>query len=132
MAACKNFKPGRPFQPKFHGQRVQEIEFDPEVPQAFSLWHSDNQCLMLAWELDHNGYGHWRVFLLGFDKNGIVKKRYTSSRALPAFYGEVQVKGPGRNDLWASAGYEDPDATDSEGSVYNKPREVKLLPTRHD
>lgn len=131
-AACKKFRPGRPYRPKFHGQRVQDVEFDPDVPQAFSFWHSDDQCLMLAWEVDHNGYGYYRLFLLGFDSDGVVTKKFTKRKKMPAFYGEVRVKGPGQNDLWASSGFEDPDATDLEGNTYNKPREVELLPKRND
>jgi len=132
MVACDKFKEGRPYRPAFHGKQINDIDFDPTQPSAWSFWVADNQALLLAWELDHNDYGHFRVFLLGFNDDGVINKHFTASQTLPAFHGEVVVKGPAENDVWASYGFEDADNKDAEGNVVNKPREVKIYPARKD
>jgi len=130
--ACRDFKPGHPFAPKFHGTKVKEIKFDPTVAAAWSFWISDRQVMMMAWELDHNQYGHFRCFLMTVTDGGIEVKPFTSGSAVPAFTGEVVVKGAHANDLWRSFGYEDEDEFDLEGNLINKPREIKIYPARED
>lgn len=130
--ACDDFKPGRPFAPKFHGRKVKEIKLDPQEPGAWAFWISDYQVLMVAWELDHNQYGHFRCFMMTLNDDGVETKQFSANVPAPAFAGEVVVKGARENDLWSSFGYEDDDEFDLEGNLINKPREVKLYPARED
>lgn len=129
---CSDFSEGRPFVPTFHGRPVQDVKFDPEKPAAWSFWISDRQVLMVAWEVDHNQYGHFRCFLMRLGANGVETKPFAPRASAPAFAGEVVVKGPKENDLWRSFGYEDEDEFDVEQNLINKPREIKLFPSRED
>jgi len=130
--ACEEFKPGPVFRPKFNGKQVKTLGFDAAEPTAWAFWIDETRALLLAWEVDQNQYGHFRAFLIGVDDEGVIKKKYTPRTALPAFFGEVVVKGPNSNDIWSSYGYEDADQVDTEGNITNKPREVKLYPQRDD
>lgn len=130
--ACDQFAAGRPFQPKFSGKKLSEVKFDPKKNQAWSFWINDTDVLVLAWQVDHNDYGHFRTYMMALDDQGVITKQFTAKQSAPAFAGEVVVKGPGQNDVWASFGFEDRDIQDSEGNVTNKPREVKIYPRRRD
>ncbi|KKM18745.1 hypothetical protein LCGC14_1662600 [marine sediment metagenome] len=130
--ACTEFKAGRPFAPRFHGHQAKEIKFDPEQPQAWSFWVSDQQVLLMAWELDHNQYGHFRCFIMTLTDDGVETKPFAPGSIGPAFTGEVVVKGSRENDLWRSFGHEDEDQFDLERNLINKPREVKIYPSRKD
>lgn len=131
MKACKKFKAGRPYQPKFRGGKLQEVKgFDPEKTSAWAFWVSTTQALLVVWDIDKNNYGHFRVFLVGVGDNGVINKQFAENQNIPAFVGEVAVKGPGENDIWSSYGYEDDDIKDAEDNVVNKPREVKIFPAR--
>ena len=132
MLACKKFKAGPVFSPHFNDKPIKEIKFDSTTPGAWAFWIDETHALLLVWDVDHNQYGHFRTFLLGVDDNGVIKKKYTPHTALPAFFGELAVKGPNSNDIWSSYGYEDADEVDGEGNIINKPREVKLYPQRDD
>jgi len=132
MSACGDFKAGRPFAPKFRGTKPQDLKFDPEKPAAWSFWISDHQVMMMAWELDHNQYGHFRCFMMSMTDDGVETKQFAPGSASPAFAGEVVVKGPRENDLWRSFGHEDEDQFDMEKNLINKPREVKIYPSRKD
>lgn len=130
--ACRKFAAGRPFRPDFKGKVLNEVKFNPLEENAWIYWISDVMAMVMTWELDHNQYGHFRIFMIGVDDNGIVTKQFTPRKPAPAFLGEVVVKGSGQNDLWASYGYEDADQLDREQNVTNKPREVKIYPKRAD
>jgi len=103
-----------------------------EKPSAWAFFTSDDQFLILSWEVDHNGYGHWRLQLGATEDGEVVTKKFSPDVELPAFHGEVKVNGVGANELWASYGAEDPDTLDAEGNVVNKPRDVRLYPKRED
>ena len=115
---------------KVHGKEATVVEVDE--PIAWVFFTSEDQFLILSWEVDHNEYGHWR-FQLGALKDGKpVMKEFSPGVSLPAFYGEVKINGVGTNELWSSYGVEDPDVKDAEGNVINKPRDVRLYPKRDD
>lgn len=128
--ACKKFKAGSFFTPKFFGKKAKTIKFEAKESNAWCFWTSPTQLLLLAWEVDTNQRGRWRIFNLGIDDNGVIMKRFGVDQIQPAFYGEISVKGASQNDLFASLGFEDDDAVDYEKNVYNKPTEVVILPKR--
>jgi hypothetical protein len=132
MNACSTYAEGRPFQPKFNGKKLNEVKFDRTIDQAWAFWVNDTTVLILMWAVDHNDYGHFRVFMLGMDDNGVITKQYSAGTRAPAFLGEVVAKGPGLNDVWSSFGFEDADIVDHEGNITNKPREIKIYPSRTD
>ncbi len=135
QTACERFGAGRPLRPYYKGRPITEVAFEPEESAAWSFWSSDQQILILFWEVsDHEyGYGRWRLQVVGLDHDGIVTQKLRADEAAqPAFYGEIMVKGSGDSDLWSSAGYEDRDQTDFDGNVTNKPREIVIAPTRKD
>jgi len=132
MKTCRKFAKGRPFRPDFKGKVLNEIKFNPLEENAWIFWISDVTAMTMTWELDHNQYGHFRCFMIGVDDDGLITKQFTPRSKASAFLGEIVVKGPGQNDLWASYGHEDADQLDREGNVTNKPREVKLYPKRKD
>lgn len=132
MVACDEFTAGPVFRPRFDKKAITEVKFDATHSAAWSFWIDATQALFLVWDVDHNQYGHFRTFLIGVDDQGVVKKKYTARTELPAFFGEIAVRGPNSNDIWSSYGYEDADEVDSEGNIVNKPREVKLYPQRDD
>ena len=115
---------------KVRGKKAEVIEVDGETAWAF--FTSETHFLLLSWEVDHNGYGHWRLKLGGIEDGKPVVKEFGPGKKVPAFYGEVKVNGVGTNELWSSYGFEDPDVKDAEGNVMNKPRDVRLYPKRED
>ena len=132
MKACRKFAAGRPFRPDFKGKILNEIKFNHTEENAWIFWISDVTAMVVTWELDHNQYGHFRIFMIGVDDAGVITKQFTPKSKASAFLGEIAVKGSGQNDLWASFGYEDEDQLDRERNVINKPREVKIYPKRED
>ena len=131
-ARCNHYQEGKPCRLRHNGQPATEINFDPAKPQMFVLWENRERALVLSWKIDHNLKGSWVVQLLGLDRDGPIKKQFDSDTTSLAFCGEVQVKGPGQNDLWASFGYEDPDEYDQEGNLLNKPREIWIHTHQED
>ena len=130
--ACGRFKKGRPFAPKFRGHKAKDQKFDPEKPASWVFWISDHQVMMLAWELDHNQYGHFRCFMIELDDQGVVMNQYTRKSLGPAFAGEIVARAPRGNDLWRSFAHQDENQTDQEGNLINKPQELKIYPARKD
>ena len=130
---CNRFAAGRPLRPYSRGRPIQEIEFDPEEPHAWMFWTGDDRVLLMFWEVDDNRYGAFKLQQIGLDHNGVVTKQFRNDGApQPAFYGEVIVHGSGANSLYSSAGFEDEDQRDFEGTVLNKPGSVQIRPTRKD
>ena len=115
---------------KVRGKTAKVIRVEDE--EAWAFFTDEDQFLLLSWEIDHNGYGHWRLKLSAVEDGQPVTKRFSPNVEMPAFYGEVKVNGVGANELWASYGVEDPDVKDAEGNVINKPRDVRLYPKRKD
>lgn len=130
QSTCKDHEAGHPFHPHFQDSPIDEIEFNPEEPGAWSFWIGEDQVLMLVWEIDHNLYGHFRIFMVELDDKGVVRKQFSVDTVAPEFSGSVSVKGPKGNDLWASFDCRDDDQIDGDGNVVNKPREVKVYPRR--
>lgn len=88
--------------------------------------------LLVRWVVDHNRYGRYFIHLVGYDAGQIIMKQLRPGHDVPAFAGDVAVKGSGRNDLYCSYGYEDPDQQDPDGTVVNKPQSIVISPRRED
>jgi len=109
------------------------LPFDAEAPTTWLLLPEPGAAgLLVRWVVDVNRYGCYHVTLVGHDGNGVATKQMQRQAAVPAFYGDVVVKGADRNDLYASYGFDDPDVVDLDGTVVNKPRVVVLRPRRKD
>lgn len=114
----------------FGGEEAEPIEFDPTKKQAFVLVGYPNQLLVVAWDIDQFGIGGWRIKAVGVDGNNLVMKEFEDGTPKAAFYGDVSVVGASQTDLYTSFGYEDPDVTDEDGNIVNKPIEVKIRPVQ--
>jgi hypothetical protein len=131
--ACKDFKEGLPLNPTFKGKKAREVKFDPTQPTSFVLRSSDNQILALMWDVDREGYGHWRIKQIGLSPTeGPVMKMFSEGKDGIAFYGDITVVGARQNELWRADGYEDDDLRDEEENVVNKPTEVRIYPRRYE
>lgn len=131
--ACREFKEGLPLNPTFKGKKSREVKFDPTKPVSFVLRSSDTQILALMWDVDREGYGHWRIKQIGLSATeGPVTKEFSEGNDGIAFYGDITVVGARQNELWRADGFDDDDERDEEKNVVNKPTEVRIYPRRYE
>jgi hypothetical protein len=116
------------------GQKPQVVAFGAETPTTWLLLPEGLPVgLLIQWQVDVNRYGQYHLTLIGCEDGAVPQKPLLRHGALlPAFFGDVSVRGSGRNDLFASYGYEDPDQVNEDGVVINKPQTVVLSPLRKD
>lgn len=117
---------------KFGDKSPIVIQVNPDEQRLFVLQNTPSQFLAIAWDLDTSGKGYWRIQPIGVKHEKIITKQYRPGETGPAFYGEISVVGAGRNDLYTSFGYEDPDNQDHEGNLKNKAREIIIRPKREN
>ena len=117
-------------------QDAKNIVVTPFQPDQEHCWllvpAYGDASLLVRWTVDPNRYGRYVIHLVGYDANQIVMKQLHQDHEVPAFAGDVAVKGSGRNDLYCSYGYEDPDQQDHLGTVVNKPQSIVISPRRKD
>jgi hypothetical protein len=114
----------------FAGQVAKVMEVAPDSRELLILTHGTEQALAVAWDMDHHGYGFWRIQQIGMSNGELVTKELRKGEVGAAFHGEVSVVGAGNNDLYTSDGFEDDDVLDHEGNVLNKVREIRIYPKR--
>jgi hypothetical protein len=116
------------------GQKPQVVSFGAETPTTWLLLPEGQAIgLLIQWQVDVNRYGQYHLTLIGYEDGAVPQKPLLRNGVLlPAFFGDVSVRGSGRNDLFSSYGYEDPDLVNEEGVVINKPQVVVLSPLRKD
>ena len=130
--ACRSYKEGKPFIPTFDKRQAKPIVLPDGEPQAFVLYTSNRQALVVAWTKDLTGRWHWSIRLVGMKPTGgLYRKLFEKDQApLAAFHGEIEVVGPGLSSLFSSFGFEDVDELDEDGNIVNKPREIKIYPAQ--
>jgi hypothetical protein len=132
VRACRNFKEGTPFVPTFKGKKAKVLKLKEGEPSAF-VFHNGSHFLALTYDVDRNGYGYYKIKLLGLDEDlGLHLTKFTADEDNEdfAFFGEVAVTGARGSDLYRSFNFEDEDERDTEGNLVNKPKEVLVLPRR--
>jgi hypothetical protein len=117
---------------KICGQQPKVVGFDGAEATSWLLPAGQPAGLLIHWVVDGNRYGRYCLTLLGCEETEVPLKPLQQGALLPAFFGEVSVRGAGRNDLFASYGYEDPDVLNEDNVVVNKPQTVVLSPKRKD
>jgi hypothetical protein len=118
---------------KICGQQPKVVGFDGAEATSWLLLPAGQPAgLLIHWVVDGNRYGRYCLTLLGCEETEVPLKPLQQGALLPAFFGEVSVRGAGRNDLFASYGYEDPDVLNEDNVVVNKPQTVVLSPKRKD
>jgi len=119
------------FAPRFKGKAAEIIDLSEKEHEAIALRISDEQALLVMWDVDESGARRFRIRMLGFDSNGRpIFKQFRQNEKATAFMGEIAIMGPGSSELWSSMGYEDPDDIDAEGNITNKPREIVIIPVQ--
>jgi hypothetical protein len=116
--------------PTFRGEKAKPIPME-EGPQSFVFVRGD-QVLHLAWDVDREGYGFWRLRLVGIENGRPIKKEFRAGQERVAFHGAVTVLGPAGNEMYDSFCFSDEDCFDHEKSVINKPVEILIRPHRED
>lgn len=132
MPPHKKKQNGPPIIINFGDISQQTIEFDEKEKQAFVLKGPPGNLLVVAWDIEPNGYGYYRIKVVGHENGKLVTKELEPGNKKAAFYGEASILGANKTELYASYSYEDDDQIDGDGIVINKVKEVIVRPRRKD